>query len=165
MCRDSVTGEKRRHTSWIAQGSLARADSQSSLAASPGLPSVIRASLKASSKSVRRLDLPAGLPDCPGFHFAAGLPETPDLNLVFRVIVLIPKETNTTGRAGTALGVPSLRRGSVRNVSSLGSQCDSPLRFRTEGIETKAVARFGSSGAFDLTCEESSKGVQGGPPL
>jgi hypothetical protein len=30
----------------------------------------------------------AGLP---GFHFAAGLPETPDLNLVSCVIVLIPK--------------------------------------------------------------------------
>src|SRR5882724_11826042 len=40
MCRDSITGEKRRHTSWIAQGSLARADSQSSFAASSGLPSV-----------------------------------------------------------------------------------------------------------------------------
>jgi hypothetical protein len=29
------------------------------------------------------LNLPAGLPDCPGFHFAAELPETPDLNWWF----------------------------------------------------------------------------------
>ena len=95
-----MTGEKRRHTSWIAQGSLPRADSQSSFAASSGLPSVISASLKASSKRVRCLDLPAGLPDCPGFHFAPGLPQTPDLNLLFGVIVLIPNEMRISGWLG-----------------------------------------------------------------
>jgi hypothetical protein len=62
------------------------------------------------------------LPDYPGFHFAAGLPETSDLNLVFCVIVLIPKETNTHRRAGVALGMPTLRPSSVRNASSLGSR-------------------------------------------
>jgi len=68
----------------MAQGSLLRAAFQSSSAASSGPPSVIRASLKASSNWTRRFDFPAGFPDCPGFHLAVSLPETPGLNLVFR---------------------------------------------------------------------------------
>jgi hypothetical protein len=60
------------------------------MAASSGLPSVIKASLKASSNWERRLDFPAGLPDRPGCHLAVSLPETPGLNLVSRFIPLIP---------------------------------------------------------------------------
>jgi hypothetical protein len=33
--------------------------------------------------------VPAGLPECPAFHFAASLPETPILNLVSCFLILI----------------------------------------------------------------------------
>src|ERR1022692_2015569 len=63
----------------MAQGSLPRAACQSNCAASSALPWVMSASLKASSKRARPFDLPAGLPDCPGPHFAVWLPDTPGL--------------------------------------------------------------------------------------
>jgi hypothetical protein len=43
------------------------------------------------------LDFPAGLPDCPGFHLAASLPETPGLNFVVLFIVGIPSESVSCG--------------------------------------------------------------------
>src|ERR1022692_2704356 len=72
----------------MAQGSLPRAACQSNCAASSALPWVMSASLKASSKRARPFDLPAGLPDCPGPHFAVSLPETPGLNFVSRFILV-----------------------------------------------------------------------------
>ena len=87
----------------MAQGSFPRADSQRSLAASSGPPPVSKASLKASSNSLRRRDLPAGFPDCPGFHRAAGLPETPGLNFPFDFILLISREMQGIMQAGCNL--------------------------------------------------------------
>src|SRR5579863_3519592 len=74
----------------MAQGSFERAASQSSWAASSGLPWVIRASLKRSSNCERYFDLPAGLPLTPGpqrcglpaLNCVSGLPDRPGFNFV-----------------------------------------------------------------------------------
>jgi len=73
----------------MAQGSWLRAAFQSSLAASSGPPPESRASLKASSNSRRRFDLPAGFPDCPGLHLVTSLPDIPGLNLLFLFVMRV----------------------------------------------------------------------------
>lgn len=69
----------------VSPRSTARSNARAAFCAPP---SATKAFLNSNSNRMRCFDLPAGLPDCPGFHCVAGLPETPGLNLVSRLVVL-----------------------------------------------------------------------------
>src|ERR1022692_4308871 len=108
------------------------------------------ASLKASSKRARPLDLPAGLQDWPGPHFAVSLPETPGLNFVSRFIML---DSFTGCAVWFANGRQPVGTGSPRRVRS-------GCPYRTEALLESAGFSHASGFIGSTRSEENKSELQ-----